>query len=84
MCARLNTELGFGGGCKGGRGPRRARSPWPEQCGHWGGWQCVRSAKNAPQAKQAIHSPVLDGRSDCSRQRKGRKACIWLVMWSTA
>ena len=84
MRARLNTELGFGGGCKAGRGPRKARPPWVEQCGLWGCWQCVQSAKKAPQAQQAIHSPVLDGRSDCSRRRKGRKACIWLGMRSTA
>ena len=58
MRARLNTELGFGGGCKGGGGHRRARPPRVEQCGHWGGWQCVWSAKRAPQAQQAIHSPV--------------------------
>ena len=56
--ARLNPKLGLGGGCKGGGGHRRARPPWVEQCGHWGGWQRVRSAKRAPQAQQAIHNPV--------------------------
>ena len=58
-CARASTRSWASGeGARGGGGHRRAGPPWVEQWRHWGGWQCVWSAKRAPQAQQAIRSRV--------------------------